>query len=39
MKNFATYLSTAPVLAALWFSLLAGMLIESQRFFPDILTF
>jgi photosystem I subunit 9 len=39
MKNFTTYLSTAPVIATLWFGLLAGLLIESQRFFPDMLTF
>jgi len=38
MKNFTTYLSTAPVLATVWFGFLAGLLIESQRFFPDILT-
>jgi len=39
MKNFTTYLSTAPVLAALWFGLLAGFLIEINRFFPDPLVF
>ena len=39
MKNFQIYLSTAPVLAALWFSALAGMLIELNRFFPDALSF
>nr|AID67843.1 subunit IX of photosystem I [prasinophyte sp. MBIC10622] len=38
MKYFATYLSTAPVVAFLWFGLLAGLLIESQRFFPDTLS-
>ncbi len=37
MKSFSTYLSTAPVLAFLYLGLLAGLLIESQRFFPDIL--
>jgi len=37
MKNFATYLSTAPVIATLWFLLLAGFLIEINRFFPDTL--
>nr|UTJ90114.1 photosystem I subunit IX [Actinostachys digitata] len=35
MRNFETYLSTAPVLAAIWFSLLAGLSIEINRFFPD----
>jgi len=39
MKDFATYLSTAPVLAALWFGFLAGLLIELNRFFPDALSF
>ena len=39
MKNFQIYLSTAPVLAAVWFSALAGMLIELNRFFPDALSF
>nr|AOV84732.1 photosystem I reaction center subunit IX [Actinostachys pennula] len=35
MRNFKTYLSTAPVLAAIWFIPLAGLLIEINRFFPD----
>lgn len=39
MDNFTTYLSTAPVLAAVWFSFLAGLLIEINRFFPDALIF
>ena len=39
MKEFATYLSTAPVIATLWFGLLAGLLIEINRFFPDGLVF
>lgn len=38
MKNFSTYLSTAPVIAILWISLSAGLLIEINRFFPDSLT-
>lgn len=37
MQNVKTYLSTAPVLATLWFGLLAGLLIEINRFFPDAL--
>ena len=39
MKNFSTYLSTAPVIAILWISLSASLLIEINRFFPDSLTF
>nr|YP_009692039.1 photosystem I reaction center subunit IX [Microrhizoidea pickettheapsiorum]QEG77723.1 photosystem I reaction center subunit IX [Microrhizoidea pickettheapsiorum] len=39
MKDFTIYLSTAPVLATLWFALLAGILIEINRFFPDALLF
>jgi photosystem I subunit 9 len=39
MKDFTIYLSTAPVLAAVWFSFLAGLLIELNRFFPDALSF
>jgi photosystem I subunit 9 len=37
MKNFTTYLSTAPVVAVLWFVFTAGLLIEVNRFFPDVL--
>jgi photosystem I subunit 9 len=37
MQDFKTYLSTAPVLATLWFGVLAGILIEINRFFPDAL--
>lgn len=37
MQYFKTYLSTAPVIASLWFILLAGLLIEINRFFPDAL--
>jgi photosystem I subunit 9 len=39
MKFFQTYLSTAPVLAAAYFSFIAGLLIELNRFFPDVLSF
>nr|YP_009105788.1 subunit IX of photosystem I [Koliella corcontica]AIT94490.1 subunit IX of photosystem I [Koliella corcontica] len=39
MKDFTTYLSTAPVIAFIWFALLAGLLIEINRFFPDPLVF
>lgn len=38
MKNLATYLSTAPVIAGLWLILSASLLIEINRFFPDALT-
>nr|YP_009825496.1 photosystem I subunit IX [Botrychium lunaria]QIU83311.1 photosystem I subunit IX [Botrychium lunaria] len=37
MQDVKSYLSTAPVLAALWFGSLAGSLIEINRFFPDAL--
>jgi photosystem I subunit 9 len=37
MQNFLKYLSTAPVLAAVWFLITAGILIEFNRFFPDLL--
>nr|WKT06866.1 subunit IX of photosystem I [Klebsormidium flaccidum] len=37
MQDLKTYLSTAPVLATLWFVLLAGLLIEINRFYPDAL--
>jgi len=39
MKDFTIYLSSAPVLAVLWFGLLAAVLIEMNRFFPDALLF
>jgi photosystem I subunit IX len=35
MTDFKTYLSTAPVIASIWFIILAGLLIEINRFFPD----
>jgi len=34
MKKF---LSTAPVVAALFFTMTAGIMIEWNRFFPDLL--
>ncbi|MDS3860146.1 photosystem I reaction center subunit IX [Thermosynechococcaceae cyanobacterium BACA0444] len=37
MKYLLTYLSTAPVLAAVWMAFTAGLLIEFNRFFPDLL--
>nr|YP_010933301.1 subunit IX of photosystem I [Streptofilum capillatum]WKT08587.1 subunit IX of photosystem I [Streptofilum capillatum]WKT08686.1 subunit IX of photosystem I [Streptofilum sp. BC4-VF8pt]WKT08784.1 subunit IX of photosystem I [Streptofilum sp. ZNP2-VF4pt] len=39
MQDFKTYLSTAPVLATIWFVISAGLLIEINRFFPDALVF
>ena len=39
MKNFTTYLSTAPVLTLASLTLVAGLLIEVNRFFPDALIF
>ena len=39
MKNFTTYLSVAPVISLIWLTLLAGFLIELNRFFPDSLVF
>ncbi|MCU0547538.1 MAG: photosystem I reaction center subunit IX [Oscillatoriaceae cyanobacterium Prado104] len=37
MQYFLKYLSTAPVLAAAWMAITAGILIEFNRFFPDLL--
>ena len=39
MKDFTTYLSTAPVLTILSLSFIAGFIIEINRFFPDPLIF
>nr|YP_009145507.1 photosystem I 5 kDa protein [Trachelomonas volvocina]AKL82420.1 photosystem I 5 kDa protein [Trachelomonas volvocina] len=39
MKNFTTYLSTAPVISIIWLTLSASLMIEINRFFPDALTF
>ena len=39
MKDFTTYLSTAPVVTVGWFIFTAGLLIEINRFFPDPLVF
>ena len=38
MKRLSTYLSTAPVIAILLLSLISGLIIEINRFFPDSLT-
>jgi len=34
MKKFLT---TAPVFAAIWFTVTAGIMIEFNRFYPDLL--
>ncbi len=36
-SNFLRFLSSAPVLAAVWMTFTAGILIEFNRFFPDLL--
>nr|YP_010337086.1 photosystem I subunit IX [Pseudoerythrocladia kornmannii]UNJ16671.1 photosystem I subunit IX [Pseudoerythrocladia kornmannii] len=39
MNNFTKYLSTAPVVATIWMTFTAGLIIEIQinRFYPDAL--
>ena len=37
MSDFQKYLSTAPVLLTLWMTFTAGLIIETNRFFPDML--
>jgi photosystem I subunit 9 len=37
MEGLQRYLSSAPVLAAIWMGITAGILIEFNRFFPDLL--
>ena len=37
MDNLLKYLSTAPVLATVWMVITAGIIIEFNRFFPDLL--
>jgi len=39
MRDLKTYLSVASVISTLWFGSLAGLLIEINRFFLDVLTF
>jgi photosystem I subunit 9 len=39
MKDFTTYLSTAPVLTIVSVSFVASLLIEINRYFPDALIF
>jgi photosystem I subunit IX len=33
------FLTTAPVLATIWMTITAGVLIEANRFYPDMLIF
>jgi photosystem I subunit 9 len=37
MQYFVKYLSTAPVIAIVWMTITAGIVIEFNRFFPDLL--
>lgn len=39
MQDLQKYLSSAPVLASVWMILIAGILIEFNRFVPDALAF
>nr|YP_009654282.1 photosystem I reaction center subunit IX [Pleurostichidium falkenbergii]QCH39569.1 photosystem I reaction center subunit IX [Pleurostichidium falkenbergii] len=38
-NNFMKYLSTVPVVGAILITFTAGLVIEINRFFPDILSF
>nr|YP_010261186.1 photosystem I subunit IX [Cephaleuros karstenii]UIB39127.1 photosystem I subunit IX [Cephaleuros karstenii] len=38
MTHFLRFASTAPVVATIWFVITAGLLIEFNRFYPDLLT-
>jgi photosystem I subunit 9 len=38
-SNFLKYLSTAPVLITVWLSFTAALVIEGNRFYPDMLYF
>jgi len=38
-SNFLKYLSAAPVLLTVWLSLTLGLVIEANRFIPDMLYF
>nr|ARQ82209.1 photosystem I reaction center subunit IX [Avrainvillea mazei] len=39
MKNFIKYLSIAPVIAFIWLTFTAALIIEINRFFPNALIF
>ncbi|MDJ0695229.1 MULTISPECIES: photosystem I reaction center subunit IX [Mastigocoleus] len=36
-SNFVKFLCTAPVITTIWLFITAGILIEFNRFFPDLL--
>ena len=36
-SNLLKYLSTAPVIATVWLTITAAIIIEFNRFFPDLL--
>ena len=38
-ENLMKYLSTIPVVGAIWITFTAGLVIEMNRIFPDILFF
>lgn len=38
-SNLLKYLSTVPVVAAVWMVFTAGLIIEVNRLFPDVLYF
>nr|UNJ16288.1 photosystem I subunit IX [Boldiaceae sp.] len=35
MNNLLKYLSTIPVVATIWITFTAGLIIEINRFYPD----
>ncbi|APB34427.1 hypothetical protein GlitD10_2098 [Gloeomargarita lithophora Alchichica-D10] len=37
MQDLLKYLSVAPVLLTVWMFIIAGILIELNRFYPDVL--
>ena len=39
MVHFIRFASTAPVVSTVWFIITAALLIEINRFYPDLLTF
>lgn len=38
-NNLIKYLSTIPVVTVFWLTFTAGLVIEINRFFPDVLYF
>jgi len=39
MKDFTTYLSTAPIVSLVWLAFTAGLIIMFNKFYPDPLIF